>query len=344
MHLVAQADWTAGSLRDRTAEWPMEMRTHCAYNETRECFLGLEVAAEDLSYASLDKRMSALALKSGEGLWLTPFRGIPSSNFSAPLDLIYLDEDCRVIETVESFPTFRASSSSPRAASLLVLPAHSIYSSQTKPGDQLLLCVAEELEKRLDRLSSLEQDENVVQSAVLLREQPLWSGGPGVVEMEDRTGQARGKSMPRHEMNLAEPGTKTARAPRNWLERWWTPDPRKAPREAAQGMVAYYWNGAPPQGHAIRDISSTGLYVITEERWYPGTLVLMTLQKTEGGEQASERAIAVQTRAVRWGSDGVGLQFVLPEGQDVRRHNGKPLDGAGKRDLEHFLKQLKKGK
>jgi hypothetical protein len=31
----------------------MELQRLCAYNQTRECFLGLEVAAADLSYAGL---------------------------------------------------------------------------------------------------------------------------------------------------------------------------------------------------------------------------------------------------------------------------------------------------
>ena len=52
----------------------------------------------------------------------------------APLDLIYLDEECRVIDTVESFPTFQVSSSSPQPKSVLALPAHSIYTSQTQLG------------------------------------------------------------------------------------------------------------------------------------------------------------------------------------------------------------------
>ena len=84
----------------------MELRKHCAYNRTRECFLGLEIAAADVPFESLKDMMATLALKSGEGLWMTPFRGISESGMRAPLDLIYLDEDCRVIDVVESFPTF----------------------------------------------------------------------------------------------------------------------------------------------------------------------------------------------------------------------------------------------
>jgi hypothetical protein len=319
----------------------MEIRKHCAYNRTRECFLGLEVAAADVPYASLKDMMATLALKSGEGLWMTPFRGISESGMRAPLDLIYLDEDCRVIEVVESFPTFRVTPSSPQPASVLALPTHSIYSSQTQPGDQLLLCEAEEMERRLAQGSG-SNSAAVVQCAVLLREKPLWSGGPGVLQLEERTAQERPGAEETHEMGLIQPGMRDVRPPKNWLERWWSPDPRKAPRESAPGVAAYYWSGGTAEAHSVRDLSSTGLYVVTEERWYPGTLVLMTLQDTEGGQQSSERSIQVHSRAVRCGSDGVGLQFIVSASKDV---NGKKVvDGADQKELARFLQRLRKVK
>jgi hypothetical protein len=285
--------------------------------------------------------MATLALKSGEGLWMTPFRGISESGMRAPLDLIYLDEDCRVIEVVESFPTFRVTPSSPQPASVLALPTHSIYSSQTQPGDQLLLCEAEEMERRLAQGSG-SNSAAVVQCAVLLREKPLWSGGPGVLQLEERTAQERPGAEETHEMGLIQPGMRDVRPPKNWLERWWSPDPRKAPRESAPGVAAYYWSGGTAEAHSVRDLSSTGLYVVTEERWYPGTLVLMTLQDTEGGQQSSERSIQVHSRAVRCGSDGVGLQFIVSASKDV---NGKKVvDGADQKELARFLQRLRKVK
>ena len=109
----------------------MELRMYCAYNQTRECFLGLEVTAGDFSYKALGME-GALSLNPNEGLWLTPFRGLPDSGVTAPLDLIYLDKECRVVDLVESFPVLHKNPSRPIAESLLMLPAHSIASSETQ--------------------------------------------------------------------------------------------------------------------------------------------------------------------------------------------------------------------
>ncbi|HEY6764483.1 MAG TPA: hypothetical protein VI386_06905, partial [Candidatus Sulfotelmatobacter sp.] len=46
-------------------------------------------------------------------------------------------------------------------------------------------------------------------------------------------------------------------------------------------LVAYYWDGAAPTSHKIQNISSTGFYLTTKERWLPGTMVTMTLQRTD---------------------------------------------------------------
>jgi hypothetical protein len=79
--------------------------------------------------------------------------------------------------------------------------------------------------------------------------------------------------------------------------------------------------------------------VITEERWYPGTLVLMTLQLTDAGEEATERTISVHSRAVRWGKDGVGLQFVLQNNTD-----DPSMAAADRKALDKFLNRLRKSR
>src|SRR5580698_2150460 len=228
------------------AQATMETQTYCAYNQTRECFLGLNVKVGDLPSTHVAELMLEKPLKSGEGVWMKPFRGIAATAMPAPLDLIYLDDECRVIDMAESFPTFQVSSSSPRPESVLALPAHSIYSSQTQAGDQLVLCVAEEMERRLERLESSHSEPVQVASfagAALLREKPLWSGGPGVLELESRVETGENGVKETHQMDLAPPSKRAVKQPRNWFERWWSPDPRRAPRVPGSGLAAYYWNG-----------------------------------------------------------------------------------------------------
>lgn len=85
---------------------------------------------------------------------------------------------------------------------------------------------------------------------------------------------------------------------------------RFAERRTLSGLVAYYWDGGRPTAHEIRDISLTGMYLLTEDRWYLGTVIRMTLQETANTNVDSDKWIAVQARVVRHGSDGVGLAFI----------------------------------
>ena len=170
---------------------------HCAYNGTRECFLGLHILIADLEAVQLELRLANLSLKSGEGLWLKPFRGIPPYS-GGPLDLVYLDESHRIIETVESFPTFQVSPSSPRAATVLVLPAHSIYWSQTQPGDQLMLCGADEMQNSLRDLTG-----TTGQPGMPTREKSPRGNGPGAVKSKESQSASSGGPPPRPDRHRA---------------------------------------------------------------------------------------------------------------------------------------------
>jgi uncharacterized protein len=127
----------------------MERRTYCVYNITRECFLNLGVTLADTSFARLKGLIGRLRLRSSEGLWVVPSSGVHTLGVLFPLDLIYLDDNCQVIHVIEYFPTFRIAPLKIKAASVLELPPHTIYSSQTQSGDLLVICLAEEIESRL---------------------------------------------------------------------------------------------------------------------------------------------------------------------------------------------------
>jgi uncharacterized membrane protein (UPF0127 family) len=131
----------------------MERQKYCVYNQTRECFLSLGVTAADTPLARLRGLIGKLTLKSGEGVWVVPSSGVHTLGVLVPLDLIYLNEKYQVVHLVEHFPTFRIAPLRTQTDSVLELAAHTIYSTQTQVGDQLLICVAEEMEEWLSRTS-----------------------------------------------------------------------------------------------------------------------------------------------------------------------------------------------
>jgi uncharacterized membrane protein (UPF0127 family) len=122
---------------------------YCVYNPARETFLSLAVKAADTTFARLKGLIGRLRLRSDEGLWVVPSQGIHTIGVLFSIDLVYLDDGHRVIHVEESFPAFRVAPWRNQAASVLQLPPHTIYASQTQLGDQLVICVANEMKQQL---------------------------------------------------------------------------------------------------------------------------------------------------------------------------------------------------
>jgi PilZ domain len=114
----------------------------------------------------------------------------------------------------------------------------------------------------------------------------------------------------------------------------------RAERLPGPRLVAYFWNGGNPVAHSIRDISESGLYLETKERWYPQTLVMITLQSEEPGAEESEQSIVVQSKVVRSDSDGVGLAFVPADIDKSRQKQGSLPNGADRATLVTFIRRL----
>jgi uncharacterized protein len=129
----------------------MERRKYCVYNQTRECFLSLGVTAANTTLSRLRGFIGRMSPRADEGIWIVPSSGVHTLGVLFPLDLIYLDANYRVIHLVEHFPTFRIAPLRSQSESVLELAPHTIYSSQTQVGDQLLICFAEEMEEWLNR-------------------------------------------------------------------------------------------------------------------------------------------------------------------------------------------------
>jgi hypothetical protein len=132
------------------------------------------------------------------------------------------------------------------------------------------------------------------------------------------------------------------------LKQWFktrSQERRKAERRDTTELVAHYWDGASPAAHIIRNISAGGLYILTEQRWYPGTLVMLTLQRKDSIGDEAERSITVQSKVIRSGPDGVGLAFVPVEHDEKRTASGSSGDPgcfltAGRKALTRFLQSI----
>src|SRR6185312_6744227 len=83
-------------------------------------------------------------------------------------------------------------------------------------------------------------------------------------------------------------------------------DPRRARRPIEGEMVVEYWDGVAPAGLGIRDISETGAYVRTTEKWYSGAIIRLVFRGRE-----VKTSVPVLAQVVRQGSDGFAMEFMF---------------------------------
>lgn len=312
----------------------MEAQKFCVYNQTRDTLLGLDVVAVDTTIESLKRQMEYLAVPVETGLWMTPYRGLPLSPGVATFDLVCLDQNRFVVEVMEGVSSVDMQPAR-YAVSALALPARTLTLSRTEVGDQMLICPPEELKLRFPHISlrSSSRHRVVVQEAKMSAQ-------------VDHAGNSLRHSaqveLPpgRHVFENAFESDAPAKVTlKTRILRWLVSDRRSTKRLAKPRLIAYRWTGGNPYAHHIGDISETGLYLVTDERWIPGTKILITLQRTDTEGDNPEDAIAVETSVVRWGADGEGLLFVCA-------HNAGnigqiwPESTANLRTIKRFLHRL----
>ena len=93
--------------------------------------------------------------------------------------------------------------------------------------------------------------------------------------------------------------------------------PPRAERRHVDGLGALHWTGRSPGLDDVKDISSSGIYIRTNERWPPGEVNPIRLTNEDVAASDPDHDIEVQAKSVRWGDDGMGLSFVLPEKMEV---------------------------
>ena len=101
----------------------------------------------------------------------------------------------------------------------------------------------------------------------------------------------------------------------------------RAERRTASGLAARLGVDADSTEAGIKDISNTGIHLLTEKRFPIGELLTVTLQTGGAGQQSPELQFSVQARVERQDEDGIALSFVLPSGLD-REFWGVLLQGV----------------
>ena len=123
--------------------------------------------------------------------------------------------------------------------------------------------------------------------------------------------------------------------------RWLTSTSAK--RYSLPGLVAYYWTSGTPKACSVGNISSSGMYVVNDESWLPGSVIPMTLQRDDAAEQEAEDWIAVLTQVVRSGPDGHGLAFFYTGSTQLFGDAIPPERVADTKALKRFIRHVKRG-
>ena len=88
--------------------------------------------------------MKGLVPDERDGIWLINFGGVPIARAGAPFDMIYLDEEHRVLHTIEVAPDREYAPFRGQPASALILPPKTIGRSKTFTGDEIAFYALEE--------------------------------------------------------------------------------------------------------------------------------------------------------------------------------------------------------
>lgn len=118
---------------------PNRARLVYVYNKTRETFVATEAKIANDCFSRLVGLLGKRKdwARPGRGLWIVPCHGVHTVGMLFAVDLIYLDRNNHVVHIEEHVAPYRISTVILRAHSVLELPAHTVYRTGTRVGDQI---------------------------------------------------------------------------------------------------------------------------------------------------------------------------------------------------------------
>ena len=255
------------------------------------------------TFAAVAQRLKGIAKC---GIWLNPYRGVPRVSFMPELDIVYLNEDCEVLRCIESYRQASMDLPEMNASSAVVLPSGSLTAARIQVGRRLEIRDAVTEALKTSRVVT-GADESVEQND----ESREGAGESGMGLRSFFGGLLRGKS-----------------------------DRRRGKRHVIPGSVAYFSIGSP-RGQEVKDISTDGFYVRTQDRWSEGTSLLVGLEIVHPTSREVEAMISVRSKVVRTGPDGVGFVY-----DDEREHRDTLLGATNPEhlvQLQRFMQRIQRG-
>jgi uncharacterized membrane protein (UPF0127 family) len=113
--------------------------TGYSFNLTRQTFLAseLKIASSHLSRLLGLMFTSPDSFGSGSGLWIVPSHGVHTFFMRFSIDVVYLDKEDVVVHVEDNVKPWRMAPLVMEAATVLELPAHTIWNTGTAVGDQI---------------------------------------------------------------------------------------------------------------------------------------------------------------------------------------------------------------
>jgi len=115
------------------------MQTVRVSNTTRGTVLGGRIGVADTSWSRIVGLLGKTGLNSGEGLVIIPSQAVHTFAMRFPIDVVFVDRNCRVIDVHSALPPFRLTGVRWRARCVIELPLGVIAWTSTTVGDELLI-------------------------------------------------------------------------------------------------------------------------------------------------------------------------------------------------------------
>ncbi len=110
-----------------------------AFNRTRQAFLASNIELANTHWTRLRGLIgtSTYGFPPGRGVWIVPCRGVHTFGMRFPIDVIYLDEEHRVVHIEESVRPWRITPVRIDANTVIEVPSHTVWATGTEVGDQI---------------------------------------------------------------------------------------------------------------------------------------------------------------------------------------------------------------